>query len=112
MYFEKLGNGKVGDKRIKELEKKMDELEKGLEELIKVRELDMGVGSMEEGSERSEGKENEGGNKLGNSDVKEEYNRIGGCSSYMGSVKSVEGISTTSRVFSDRESEVSMIKKE
>lgn len=71
--------------------------------------MDMGVGSMKEKSERNKGKEDKRENKLGNSDVKEEYNRNGGCSSYMGSIRSVEGISTTSEVFSDRE--VSMIKR-
>lgn len=70
--------------------------------------MDMGVGSMKERSERSKGKEDKRENKLGNSDVKEEYNRNEGCNSYMGSIRSVEGIST-SEVFSDRE--VSMIKR-
>lgn len=60
--------------------------------------MDMGVGRMEEGSERIECK---GENKLGNNIVREEQNRIGGGSSYRGSVISMEGISTTSEVFSD-----------
>lgn len=88
----------VGDKRIKGLEERIEELEKGLDKLLEVREMDMGVGRMEEGNEGIECKRE---NKLGNNNVREEQNRIGGGSSYRKSVISMEGISITSEVFSD-----------
>lgn len=81
-------------KRIKKLKINVNELEKGLGELMEKREQDMKGKNMENESKGSKKKEYKRENKLGNSEAKKEYNGIERCSSYKGSVKSMENIST------------------
>lgn len=62
------------------MEERINKLEKGLCKLQEVWKRDMGVGSMEEGSEGI------GKNKLGKNNVRDEHDEIGGDRNYRRSV--------------------------